>query len=65
MDNPGRYGIVNTKDACAGRALFDEDPAEKGDPSTYYFYHEGHPSTAVHKVVAEGLLREARAAEPK
>ena len=65
MENPGKHGITNTKDACAGRALFDQDATPKGDPETYFFYHEGHPSTAVHRVVGEGLVREAHAAEPK
>jgi phospholipase/lecithinase/hemolysin len=64
MENPARHGITNTTDACAGRALFDQDVTPKGDPETYFFYHEGHPSTAVHRIVAEGLVREARAAEP-
>jgi phospholipase/lecithinase/hemolysin len=63
MTEPAKYGITNTKDACAGRAIFDQDTTEKGNPETYFFYHEGHPSTAVHRVVGEGLLREARAAE--
>ena len=63
MENPAKYGITNTTDACAGRALFDEDTTEKGDPNTYFFYHSGHPSTAVHKIVAEGLLKEMRDAE--
>lgn len=65
MENAAQHGFTNTTDACAGRALFDEDPTEKGDPNTYYFYHGGHPSTAVHKIVAEGLLKEMKAAEPK
>jgi phospholipase/lecithinase/hemolysin len=65
MENPARHGILNTTDACAGRALFDEDTTEKGNPDTYFYYHQGHPSTAVHKIVAEGLLKEMREAEPK
>lgn len=65
MDNPAKYGITNTKDANAGRAIFDQDTKPKGDPEKYFFYHEGHPSTAVQRIVAEGLFREAKAAEPK
>jgi len=49
---------VNVTDACAGRALFDEDTTEKGDPETYYFYHSGHPSTAVQRVVGRMLAKE-------
>jgi phospholipase/lecithinase/hemolysin len=63
-DNPKAFGIVNLTDACAGRALFGEDPTPRGDPKTYYFYYAGHPSAAVHRVVGERLVREARAAEP-
>lgn len=62
MLNPGRYGITNTKDACAGRALFDEDSTPKGDPETHYFYHAGHPSTAVHRAVGRALAAEIREA---
>ena len=29
-----------------------------GDPSTYYFYHHGHPSTAVHRIVGKKLYEE-------
>lgn len=63
MDHPDHYGITNTTDACAGRAVFDEDPSPKGDPAKFYFYHEGHPSTRVHQVVGELLVREARERE--
>ncbi len=62
MQEPGRYGITNTKDACAGRALFDEDATPKGDPDAYYFYHAGHPSTAVHRAVGRALAAEIRGA---
>ncbi len=58
MDAPDVYGFVNVTDACAGRALFDEDTTEKGDPETYYFYHSGHPSTAVQRVVGRMLAKE-------
>src|SRR5213079_3502651 len=26
LEHPTLYGIVNTTDACAGRAIFDQDP---------------------------------------
>jgi phospholipase/lecithinase/hemolysin len=58
MRNPARYGIQNTKDKCAGRALFNEDATPCADPATYFYYHEGHPSTAVHKVVGDKLYEE-------
>lgn len=58
MQNPARYGIENTKDACAGRALFDEDPTPCARPAAYYFYHAGHPSAAVHKIVGDKLYAE-------
>ena len=64
MNNPGQYGITNTKDACAGRAIFDQDPKPCAAPASYYYYHQGHPSTAVHKVVGEKLYEEV-AAGPK
>jgi len=58
MDHPAAYGIVNTTSACAGRAIFDQDPTPVGDPATYFFYHEGHTSTAVHRVVGKKLFEE-------
>ena len=64
MDHPTSYGIVNTTDACAGRAIFDQDSTPVGDPTTYYFYHEGHPSTAVHRIVGKKLFEELTARPP-
>ena len=61
MDHPAAYGIVNTTDACAGRAIFDEDSTPVADPATYFFYHEGHPSTAVHRIVGKKLFEEISA----
>jgi phospholipase/lecithinase/hemolysin len=58
MENPTRYGILNTTSRCAGRALFNEDSTPCAAPETYYYYHEGHPSTAVHRIVAGMLYRE-------
>jgi hypothetical protein len=58
LRNPGAYGIENTKDACAGRAIFNEDATPCAKPSAYFYYHAGHPSTAVHKVVGEKLYAE-------
>jgi phospholipase/lecithinase/hemolysin len=59
MEHASKYGFKNTTDACAGRALRDQDPTPRGDPKTYYYYHEGHPSTEVHRIVGQGLIREA------
>ncbi|HVT88318.1 MAG TPA: SGNH/GDSL hydrolase family protein [Tepidisphaeraceae bacterium] len=61
MDHPANYGIVNTTSPCAGRAIFDQDPTPLGDPATYFFYHEGHPSTAVHRIVGKKLYEELAA----
>jgi phospholipase/lecithinase/hemolysin len=58
MDHPAAHGIVDTTNACAGRAIFDQDATPVGDPSTYFFYHDGHPSTAVHRVVGNALFEE-------
>lgn len=62
MDQPAKYGIKNTQDKCAGRALFGEDSTPCSAPDTYYYYHEGHPSTAVQKIVAQEMKRELAAA---
>ena len=56
------YGITNTTDACAGRAIFDQDTTPRGDPESYYFYHSNHPSTAVHRHVGRMLAHEFRLA---
>jgi cholinesterase len=64
MEHPMAHGIVNTTGACAGRAIFDQDPTPVGDPATYFFYHEGHPSTAVHRIVGRKLFEEVAARLP-
>ncbi len=66
MDHAASYGLTNTTDPCAGRSISDQDPTPVGDPATYYFYHHGHPSTAVHRIVGRKLDEEvrARAAKP-
>jgi cholinesterase len=58
MREPAKYGIENTTDACAGRAIFNEDPRPCAKPASYFYYHSGHPSTAVHKIVAAKLYEE-------
>ena len=64
MEHPAAHGIANTTSACAGRAIFDQDPTPVGDPATYFFYHEGHPSTAVHRIVGKKLFEEIAAHTP-
>lgn len=58
MQNPSRYGLVNTTSKCAGRALFKEDPTPCARPDTYFYFHSGHPSAAVNKIVGDELYRE-------
>jgi phospholipase/lecithinase/hemolysin len=58
MEHPEAYGILHATGHCAGRAIFDQDPTPIGDPDTYFFYHEGHPSTAVHRIVGQKLYEE-------
>ncbi|MGI4756876.1 MAG: SGNH/GDSL hydrolase family protein [Janthinobacterium lividum] len=59
MTHPAKYGIVDTTSTCAGRVLHNEDPTPCVSPETHFFYHEGHPSTAVHKAVGDMLYDEA------
>jgi phospholipase/lecithinase/hemolysin len=59
MEHPAKYDITNTTDKCAGRALRNEDTTPCATPDTYFYYHEGHPSTAVHKAVGDLLYQEA------
>ena len=58
MHNPAKYGITNTTDACAGRAIFNQDTTPCPDPASHFYYHSGHPSTAVHKIVGDMLYQE-------
>jgi phospholipase/lecithinase/hemolysin len=58
MQSPKKYGIYNTTDACAGRAIFHQDTTECHSPSDHFYYHGGHPSTAVHKAVGDMLYSE-------
>jgi hypothetical protein len=58
VENPSRYGIVNTTAQCAGRELFKEDPTPCAKPDTYFYFHSGHPSAAVNKIVGDKLYQE-------
>lgn len=64
MEHAAKYGFTNTTEACAGRRIFKQDPTPRGDPNTFYFYHSGHPSTAVHRIVGEQLAKEAATVFP-
>ena len=55
MRRPAKYGITNTEDQCAGRAIFHQDATPCASPSTHFYYHHGHPSTATHQIVG-GML---------
>jgi phospholipase/lecithinase/hemolysin len=64
MTNPAKYGITDTTNPCAGRAIHHEDTTPCAAPDAHFFYHEGHPSTAVHKAVGDMLYREATTNTP-
>ena len=64
MAKPAEYGITNSTDRCAGRTLFGEDPTPCKAPDHYFYYHDGHPSTAVQRIVAIELERELKQTFP-
>jgi phospholipase/lecithinase/hemolysin len=64
ITHPDKYGITDTTHACAGRAIHHEDTSPCPDPDAHFFYHEGHPSTAVHRVVGDMLYQEATTKAP-
>lgn len=53
-----KYGITDTTNACAGRAIFHQDATPCANPEAHYYYHAKHPSTATHKAVGELLYEE-------
>ncbi len=59
LTNPEKYGLTNTTDACAGRAIRNESTTPCDAPEKYFYYHAAHPSTATHKAVGEMLYAEA------
>ncbi len=63
MHNAARYGITDTTHQCAGRAIFHQDTTPCASPSTHFYYHHGHPSTATHKIVGGMLYSEVTALE--
>jgi phospholipase/lecithinase/hemolysin len=64
IEKPAQYGIANATDKCAGREVFDEDATPCTSPDTYFYYHAGHPSTAVQRIVARKLEPEVLSAFP-
>jgi cholinesterase len=60
MERPQEFGITNTTDACAGRAIFNENTTPCKAPDAHYYYHANHPSTAVHRAVGKMLAAEFR-----
>jgi phospholipase/lecithinase/hemolysin len=64
IEDPTHYGITNATDKCAGREVFGEDATPCASPDTYFFYHAGHPSTAVQRIVAHKLEPEMLGAFP-
>jgi cholinesterase len=64
MTNPTKYGITDTTSPCAGRNIHHEDTTPCASPDAHFFYHEGHPSMAVHKAVGDMLYHEALTKAP-
>lgn len=60
MTNPAAYGITDTTNRCAERALTGPRPPGCATPDQYFYYHEGHPSTAVQKIVGARLVEELK-----
>lgn len=61
MHHPAQYGMQDTEHACAGRAIFGQDATPCATPSAHFYYHQSHPSTAVHKIVGGKLYDEIMA----
>lgn len=59
MAHPEKYGITDITHPCAGRFIHHEAETPCANPDAHFFYHEGHPSTAVHRIVGEMLYEEA------
>jgi cholinesterase len=65
MDKPSQYGIVNTTSKCAGREVLKEDPTPCANPETYFYFHSGHPSASVNKIVGDRLCQELTGRKPE
>jgi len=64
ITHPAKFGITDTTHACAGRFIHHEDTTPCPDPDAHFFYHSGHPSTAVHRIVGDMLYQEATTHAP-
>jgi acetyl esterase/lipase/phospholipase/lecithinase/hemolysin len=58
MARAAEYGITDTTNHCARRAIFQEDVRPCADPEAHYYYHSGHPSKRVHELVGRRLASE-------
>lgn len=59
LNNPGRYGITNTTDAC--QSGFGAAATVCANPDAYFYYIVAHPSDAAHRIVGDRLYQEALA----
>lgn len=64
ITSPAKYGITDTTHPCAGRAIHHEDTTPCATPDSHFFYHEGHPSTAVYRAVGDMLYQESLTKSP-
>jgi phospholipase/lecithinase/hemolysin len=55
ISNPARYELVKKMSLRAGRAVFGKDPTPCAAPGSHFYFHDGHPSTAVHRFVAHEM----------
>ncbi|KAJ5896395.1 uncharacterized protein N7473_005794 [Penicillium subrubescens] len=60
LDEPAKYGIVNTTNFCAGynQPDIDTDYKAYGCPTsldTYFWFNSGHMTSHVHRILAEEL----------
>ncbi|WP_169742762.1 SGNH/GDSL hydrolase family protein [Muricoccus aerilatus] len=59
LNNPGRYGITNTTDAC--QSGFGANATVCATPNSYFYFISAHPSDAAHRIVGDRLYQEALA----
>ena len=64
MNQHAKHGIVNITDRCAGRAVIGEDATPCATPDAFFYFHDSHPSTVVHRIVGAQLEREVEEAFP-
>lgn len=51
--NPGAYGFTNGTDSCADPIISPTSVCS--DPASYVYWDRLHPTTAVHRIVGDGL----------